>query len=190
MVLVPLDLPRVRAELAENALVSPYPPELAIAIVADVFRLAGQRPLSNGEWDALRRNAGKRLDGQLGMLAHALALTSLRAASVEALVASRAPMAGALADFVREIAPLEPEMIRANAFRQEELLRWWMRALGGAIAGEAPAESAARLDKLDYKKALAEYEVAEKARAKEAEARAKALREAAEREAEARGWRE
>jgi hypothetical protein len=187
---VPLDLPRVRAELAENALVSPYPPALAIAIVADVFRLAGLRPLLQTEWDALAKSAGAPWEGQLGMLAHALATTSLRAGSVEALTASRAPMAGALAAFCKDAAPLEAEMVRSNAFRQEEFLRWWMRALGGTIAGESPADSAARLDKLDYKKTLVEYQAAEKARVEEAEKRAQALREAAEREAEARGWRE
>ena len=119
-----------------------------------------------------------------------VAVTSLRDASVAALTASRAPMLAALTGFFAEIAPLEAEMIRSNAFRQEELLRWWMRALGGGIAGETPADSAARLAKLDYKKALVEYAAAEKARAAEAEKRAQALKEAAEREAEARGWRE
>ncbi len=198
---MPLDLPRVRAELAENALVSPYPPELAIAIVADVFRLAGQQPLAVNEWTSLRKRLSAAGDGQLGMLAHALASTSLRAASVEALAGSKVPMAQALVGsrvqmaqaleaFFAGAAPLEAEMIRSNAFRQEEFLRWWMRALGGAIAGETGTESAARLDKLDYKKTLVEYQVAEKARAEEAEARAKALKEAEERAAEARGWRE
>ena len=187
---MPLDLARVRAELAENLLVSPYPRALAVAIVADVFRLAGQRPLLLGEWDALAGAHGAPWEGQLGMLAHALAVTSLREASVEALAASRVAMAAALAGFFKEIAPLEAEMIRSNAFRQEEFLRWWIRALGGAIAGEAAADSGARLAKLDYKKTLAEYQAAEKARADEAEKRAQALREAEAREAEARGWRE
>jgi len=62
--------------------------------------------------------------------------------------------------------------------------------LGGTILGEAVADSAARLGKLDYKKTLVEYQAAEKARAQEAEKRAEALREAEKREAEARGWRE
>src|SRR5262245_6665862 len=149
-----MDLARVRAELAENLLVSPYPAALAAAILADVWRLASLRPLLVGEWDALRRAVGTRFDGQLGMLAHALASTSLRAASVEALAASRVAMGAMLTHFFAEIAPLEAEMIRANAFRQEELLRWWMRGLGGEVAGETPAESAARLAKLDYKKTL------------------------------------
>ena len=187
---MPLDLPRVRAELAENTLVSPYPASLAVAVVADVFRTAGLRPLLVGEWETLQQAAGVAWEGQLGMLAHALASTSLRAASVEALQASQLAMAGVLTGFFAEIAPLEAEMVRSNAFRQEEFLRWWMRALGGTILGEAVADSAARLGKLDYKKTLVEYQAAEKARAQEAEKRAEALREAEKREAEARGWRE
>ena len=183
-----LDLARVRAELAENALVSPYPSPLAVAIVADVWRIAGLRPLLATEWVVW--DTAKTWEGRLGMLAHALAVTSLRAASVEALLASKVPMAQALDTFVRETAPLEAEMVRSNAFRQEEFLRWWMAALGGEIAGERPADAAARLAKLDYKRTLVEYAAAEKARAAEAEKRAQALKEAAEREAEARGWRE
>jgi hypothetical protein len=187
---VPLDLARVRAELSESSLVSPYPVALAAAIVADVWRLAGLRPLLVAEWESLRGGVAAPFEGQLGMLAHALASTSLREASVAALTASRVVMAGALTAFFAEIAPLEAEMMRSNAFRQEELLRWWMRALGGTIAGESTADSAARLAKLDYKQTLVEYQAAEKARAGEAEKRAQALKEAAEREAEARGWRE
>jgi hypothetical protein len=187
---VALDLVRVRAELAENRLVSPYPVALAAAIVADVWRLAMLRPLLVSEWEVLRGGVAVPFEAQLGMLAHALAATALRDASVEALTASRAPMGSALTGFFAEIAPLEAEMIRSNAFRQEEFLRWWMHALGGAIAGEAAADSATRLAKLDYKKTLVEYAAAEKARASEAEKRAQALKEAAEREAEARGWRE
>ncbi len=189
-VAVALDLARVRAELAENVLVSPYPLPLAIAIVADVFRLAGQRPLLVTEWDVVKRAGGAAWEGQVGMLAHAIASTSLKQASVAALLASKLPMVTAVVNFFREIAPLEAEMIRSNAFRQEEFLRWWMRALGGAIAGESEADAAARLAKLDYKRTLVEYQAAEKARAGEAEKRAQALKEAAEREAEARGWRE
>jgi hypothetical protein len=187
---VALDLVRVRAELAENLLVSPYPVALAAAIVADVWRLATLRPLLVPEWEALRGGVAAPFEGQLGMLAHLLAVTSLRDASVAALNQSRVAMGPALTGFFAEIAPLEAEMIRSNAFRQEELLRWWMRALGGEIAGESAADSAARLAKLDYKKTLVEYAAAEKARASEAEKRAQALKEAAEREAEARGWRE
>jgi hypothetical protein len=195
---VPLDLARVRAELSASSLVSPYPVALAAAIVADVWRLAGLRPILVAEWEKLRggvaRPAGEspanRLEGQLGMLAHVLAETSLRDVSVAALAASKVAMGAALTGFFAEIAPLEAEMIRSNAFRQEELLRWWMRALGGDIAGETAADSAARLAKLDYKRTLVEYQAAEKARADEAEKRAQALKEAAEREAEARGWRE
>jgi hypothetical protein len=124
------------------------------------------------------------------MLAHFLGFPALRAATVEALSASRRAMGDVLVEVFREIAPLEAEMLRANAFRQEEALRTWARAVGGGIAGETAQQSAERLAKLDYKRTLAEYEAAEKARKVEQEKREKELAEAAAREAEARGWRE
>ena len=81
-------------------------------------------------------------------------------------------------------------MIRSNGFRQEEFLRRWAEALEIQIDGEQAEQSARRLSQLDYRKTLADYEQAEKARAQEAARRAKALAEAAQREADARGWRE
>ena len=81
-------------------------------------------------------------------------------------------------------------MIRANAFRQEEFLRRWIEAVGGSVAGESAKDSKKRLEQLDYRKTLAEYDRAEKARQAEAARRAKLLQEAADREAAARGWRE
>jgi hypothetical protein len=187
---VPVDLRRVRSELAGEALVAPLPAELAVAIVADVFRLAGLPPLTLPEWQALRERGGTLWAGQLGMLAHALSATCLGPASVEALRASGVTMARALAGFFTEIAPLEAEMVRANHFRQEEFIRWWTQAIGGGFVGEEASESAARLAQLDFKKTLAEYQAAEKARQAEAEKRERELKAAAEREAEARGWRE
>jgi hypothetical protein len=157
--------------------------------VADVWRLAGHRPLSLGEWEAVRKKRAT-IDAQLGVLAHALSSTSLGAASAETLRQSGVAMAAALDRFFAEIAPLEAEMMRANAFRQEEYLRWWTLAIGGQVAGEDTAQSAARLGQLDFKKTLAEYQAAEAARKAEAEKRERELRAAAEREAEARGWRE
>jgi hypothetical protein len=81
-------------------------------------------------------------------------------------------------------------MTRDEVRRSIQRGHWWARAVGGAWAGEAPLASAARLDKLDDKKTLAEYQAAEKARKDEQKRRDKALREAAEKEAEAHGWRE
>jgi hypothetical protein len=178
----------VRSELAGEPLTAPLPGALAVAIVADVFRLAGLRPLGLAEWQARRR--GPTWEGQLGVLAHALAATSLGPASAGALRTSRRPMAAVLDRFFAEIAPLDAEMMRANTFRQEEYLRWWTLAIGGELAGEPAEQSAARLAQLDFKKTLAEYQAAEVARKAEAERRERELKAAAEREAEARGWRE
>jgi hypothetical protein len=123
-------------------------------------------------------------------LAHALATTSLRHEAVQALRASSSRPDRLLDGFFDAIAPLTAEMIRSNSFRQEEFLRRFVEALGGQVAGETERVSARRLEQLDYRKTLAEFQRAEKARASEAERRAKLLAEAAKREADARGWRE
>ncbi len=124
------------------------------------------------------------------MLAHFLAVSDLRLASVAALRAAGANATEVLPQFFDRVQPLTGEMVRANVFRQEEFLRRWVEALQGGIAGETPEESGRRLQSLDYRKTLAELREAEDARKREFTARAQALKEAAERDAAARGWRE
>jgi hypothetical protein len=192
------DLARVRDEMAAAPLVSPWPFEVAVAVVNDVFRMGGElaAPASLTWLDWATKHS--LVEEQAGMLAHALAHTSLREASVAALAARRrglggGPVPGAeaiLRGFLDGIRPLTAEMIRANAFRQEEFLRRWVAALNGEVAGETPEASRRRLDQLDYRKTLAEFESAESTRKAEADRRAKLRREAEEREAAARGWRE
>lgn len=184
------DPKRIAAEAAQSPLFSPIPADLAVAVVSDVFRAAGRAPPSDDDWARLTRDKHDLWEEQVAMLAYLLANTSLRAASVEALQARAADATTCLEYFFDAIRPLTGEMIRANAFRQEEVVRKWADALGGRIDGESPKESKKRMDQLDYRKALAEYERAEKVRAKEADKRAKALKEAQEREAAARAWRE
>jgi hypothetical protein len=128
---------------------------------------------------------------QLAMLAHSLTMPALRAESVRALIASRpADLGPRLERFFDEIWPLTAEMMRANSFRREEALRRWALVCGAEVTGETGAQSRQRLEELDYRTALVEYEKAEKARQEEAERRAEALRKAQEAEAAARGWRE
>ncbi len=184
------DLGRIRDEAAAAPLASPYPQELSIAVVNDTFRLARLVPPDGKQWKGLLAAAMKTLMlEQLGMLAHLLTVTSLRDETVKALGAG-VDVKPALEGFFASVAPLTAEMIRANAFRQEEFLRKWIEAVGGQVAGEGAKESQKRLEQLDYRKTLAEYDRAEKARQGEAARRAKMLKEAADREAAARGWRE
>lgn len=186
------DLQRVREELQGAPLESPYPLELSAAIASDLFRLAGRTPPPPGYWRRERKpKTAQTLFGeQVGMLAHALATTSLRGEAVQALRSGGARPDKLLDGFFEAIAPLTAEMIRSNSFRQEEFLRRFVEAVGAQIAGETERVSARRLEQLDYRKTLLEFERAEKARASEAERRAKLLAEAAKREADARGWRE
>jgi len=189
---VSFDLRRVRSELERAPLVSPYPAELARAVVSDTLRLARVVPPARLTWESWARAKKTHpfLDEQLGMLAHILASTSLGEQTVRSLRARAVEPEQVLPSFFDKVAPLSAEMIRANAFRQEEFLRRFVECLGGQIEGESRKQMERRLDQLDYRKTLAEYARAEKAREAEAERRARLLREAAQREADARGWRE
>ena len=161
-----------------------------MAVVSDVFRRAGRAAPAPELWIELAKLYPIRFGEQLGMLAHLLASTSLAAATVEAQRASAFEPKAGITAFFEQIEPLTAEMIRGNAFRREELVRKWLSAWGGAIAGESAEQSAARLTALDYRSTLAEYAKAEAARKAEATERARLIREAEEREAAARGWRE
>ncbi len=123
------------------------------------------------------------------MLGYLLSVTSMGDETVPLLARANAPIE-AMEAFLDKIAPLTAEMIRANRFRQEEFVRRWAEAWGGAILGETPEASRQRADQLDYRRTMKEFTAAEAARKAEAERRAALLREAAEREAAARGWRE
>jgi len=186
---VAFDLGAIRDALGAAPLASPYSFELSASIVNDTLRMALARPPGKKQWSAWRSQRHKLWEEQLGMLAHAMAVTPLRQETVAALP----PGFDALRElpgFFDEIEPLTAEMIRSNRFRQEEFLRRWIARVGGAIEGERAKQSRHRLEQLDYRKTLAEYKKAQKARKAEAASRAAALRAAAEREAQARGWRE
>lgn len=188
------DLARIKKELEGTPPEGPHALELAVAVLADVFRDAGLRPPPPAAWTALAGGGSQpaRRPSQLGALSHILVVSSLRPETIAALVAAPpADVAAALEGFLEAIWPLTPELILGNAFRQEELLRRWIATWNGAIAGEDAAESRRRLDQLDYRKTLSEVEKAEKARLQEAAKRAEALRKAREEAEEAaRGWRE
>jgi hypothetical protein len=183
------DLERIQRELRAAPLVSPYPLDLSVAVLSDVFRMAGVVPPARSTWAAWTKRAHKLWGEQMGMLAHALASTVLREETVRA-IGPRFDPSSALEPFFEAVKPLTAEMIRANAFRQEEFLRKWIAAVGGAVAGESEKESKKRAAQLDYRQTLAEYDKAEAARKAEAERRAKLLQQAAQNEAAARGWRE
>lgn len=183
------DIPALQGEIARSPLHSPYPLDVAIAIVDDCLRLAGKAPVAARQWERWGEEMGPLWPEQLGVLAHFLATTSLRSLTVDAIRRAGDLRTG-LPHFFRAIAPLTAEMIRSNRFRQEELLRQWAAWCRGEIAGETPAQSQTRREELDYNKTLAEYKRAEAARKREEARRARLLKEAEERAAAARGWRE
>lgn len=183
-------LDRIKEEMRNAPPPAPWPGELAVAIINDAFRMAGVHPVPDAEWWRNCQKAHALAGEQMGMLAHLLSYTSLRAETVAALTESRKEAQPAMDAFFVAVEPLTGEMVRANAFRQEEFVRRWIESVGGSVGGETKKQSAQKLDQLDYRKTLSEYQRADKARALEAKKRAKALKEAAEREAAARGWRE
>ncbi|MCE9668807.1 hypothetical protein LY474_13365 [Myxococcus stipitatus] len=185
------DIKHIQKQLGETPLVSPYSHDLAVAIVCDTFRLANLRPPSRQDWGDLEKRARSAAlwREQVMMLAHVLTATSLRAATAETL-RRNVDATTLLQRFFTEVEPLTAEMIRSNAFRQEEFLRKWVHVVDGQVKDESAKESAARLRQLDYRLALQEMERAEKARKLEAERRARELQEAAARATDARGWRE
>ncbi|MCP3136639.1 hypothetical protein [Pyxidicoccus xibeiensis] len=184
------DISTLRKQLAATPLVSPYPHAVAVAIIADTFRLAMLRPPTKNDWKDLEDKGHHALwREQVGVLAHVLTASSLREWTATALKKD-AKAHALLLRFFQAIEPLTAQMVLANAFRQEEFLRRWVEAVGGQVLNESARESAARLEQLDYRKAQQELKRAEQARKQEAEQRAKKLQEAAQREADARGWRE
>jgi hypothetical protein len=188
------DLARIKAEVDAAPIEPPYPVELAVAVIADLFRDAGLAPPADRAWAPLLAG-GTRAEnrpGQLAALARLCAISPLRAETVLALTA--APPASPVAileGFFEAIFPVTAELIAENPFRREEIVRRWIEAVRGAIAGESPEDARRRLAQLDYRQTLAAYEKAEKSRLVEAQKRAAALRKAAEEAAEAaKGWRE
>ncbi|HLL04054.1 MAG TPA: hypothetical protein VK539_25945 [Myxococcaceae bacterium] len=184
------DLAQLRQQLAAAPLVSPYTHELAVAIICDTFRLANIRPPARTAWDAFsKRFTGALWPEQVAMLAHVLVSSSLREESV---LAMKPPVDAVLVlgRFFEAVAPLTAEMVRSNAFRQEEFLRKWIHEVHGEITGEPRKESQRRLEHLDYRKAVKDFERAEAARKTEAQKREQMLKEAAQNAADARGWRE
>jgi hypothetical protein len=188
------DLARIKADTDAAPVEPPYALDLAVAVIADTFRDGGLAPPRDDAWAKLVASGAAPANraGQLAALARLLAISPLRAGSVAALGARPPADPAALVDgFLEAIAPVTAELIVENPFRREEVVRRWIEAVGGAIAGETAEASRRRLEQLDYRRTLAEYEKAERSRLVEAQKRAAALRKAAEEAAEAaKAWRE
>jgi len=186
------DLKRLLADAAQA--MSPLHPDVAIAAVNDLFRFGSVTPVPDTDW-AKWRQRWPTFDEKIALLGALVVHGGLRAPTVDAVtaMAAHAHAPSQLARFFERIDPLTTEMIRTNAFRLEEFIRAWIAEWNGAIAGETPAESVKRLQKLDYGATLREMARAEAHRKEEAERRARILREAEEAAAAAaaaQGWRE
>ena len=183
------DLAALTQELDKAPPAAELPWAVAVAVVSDTFRLAGLAPPAPRQWDSWRRK-WPRAEELVATLARVLVATSLRSEAVRSLEEARPKTPECVQEFLDGVAPLSGEMVRTSPFRREEFLRQWIRACGGAVAGETEEQSRVRLEQLDYRQALAEYRKADAARKAEAARRAQLLREAREREEQAKGWRE
>ncbi|MHC4828990.1 MAG: hypothetical protein ACYTFT_01335 [Planctomycetota bacterium] len=185
----------IQEELAAHPLHSPIPIELAISVIDDALRLGGLAPLGASAWSDFFHARAPLLKEQVSMLGWALRRSSLGSGTPPAirdLVAqgTRVTPKKSLDSFFKAIEPLTAEMIRANAFRQEEFVRRWIATWRGRVDGESIPASTARLNHLDYKKALREYADTEARRKREAKARKQAIAAAKQKKTAARGWRE
>src|SRR5215468_2145503 len=132
------DLNRIKLDVDAAPIEPPYALDLAIAVLADLFREARLAPPPDASWAPLlaRGSQPANRPGQIAALARLVAISALRPASVAAL-AARAPKdpAAVVEGFLETIAPVTAELVAENPFRREEVVRRWIEALGGAIAG-------------------------------------------------------
>ena len=186
------DLKKILADAPQA--MAPIHPDLGIAAVNDLFRLAEIPPIQDVDW-AKWRERWADFNEKIALLGALVAHGGLRTPTVAAIrtMAEYAHAPTQIARFFNRIEPLTAEMIRTNPFRLEEFVRAWIVEWQGAVMGETAGESAKRLQKLDYGATLREMAKADAHRKEEAERRARILREAAEAAAAAaaaQGWRE
>lgn len=143
-------------------------PALVTARAADRVREARGEPLDPEVWDV----ATSGLDDD-GWRRVAVAVASLAAMPMEAMVAQGAPVQQACVAVAVENPLLGTALLSATPLRCEELARKLALSCGVAIAGEDEQTSKASLERLDYARLLAESERA----ARDAAERLKALEE-------------
>ena len=138
---------------------------LVHARLADQYRDVGLAPLDASDFDRLASS----LDGE-GWRRLALAVLTLDDAELRpalSTLAPRVPVAvqvkNGLLGLALETAPLTVDLVRQSAVRAEEFARQLAMRLGVAIVGETEAQSLARANALDYKRLLAEAELAKAA---------------------------
>ncbi len=181
------DIDEVVTEVEEASLHSPFPLDVAIAVINDCFRMADVEPVRDADWERWQEQLGSLWEEQMGIVAHLLSATSLRWVTVTALRSDGGDRRDELRRFFERIEPLTAEMIRSNSFRREECIRRWLQWCGAKIRGENSKMSKRRLEQLDYRATLAEYQRAEAAREEELESRMERTRK---QKTAARGWRE
>jgi hypothetical protein len=169
-----LDLAALQGQLAgavSRYAGRPTEAELLRARLADGCRDAGVPPLLPEQFDALVQELDEEARRRLAVLASALDLEAVRGA-LGALAEVR-PLGGlvgaAFAGLAQQTPLLTLELLRQSRLRVEELARKFAARLGAALAGESPEESRRQLERLDYRRLLAQAEQARQAARERAE---------------------
>ncbi len=141
-------------------------PDLTRARLADALRDAGLVPPPPDESAAAVAGLDGEAGGRLAAFAAVLDVPDVRAA-LPKLLAGRPPLDlfAALAGVARDTPLLTADVLRQSELRVEELARRLVAGLGAAVAGETPAKSRQRLERIDYGRLLAEAERAKAAAA-------------------------
>lgn len=116
------------------------------------------------EWGRITKGFDKEAWNRMAILVRVFRETPLRDPIVQALAGK--PGADAFAGFCSGLSQLLTlELLQKSPFRVEELARKWAHALGAGIAGETPAESRKKMERLDFGGVLKNLQAADADRA-------------------------
>jgi hypothetical protein len=160
---VEIELPGVQDRLAEavpRLEGKEVEPDLMRAQLADHYRDLAVEPLLPSEFDALTAGMDDESWRRLALAIDALAVDEVRRALPKLLDGDgvRGQVEAAFVGLARGTPLLTLELLRQSALRVEEFARHFVARLGASVLGETPAQSRARLERLDYTQLLAEAE--------------------------------
>lgn len=147
-------------------------PALLAARLMDGLDDAGLPRPPSAEWTKATRGFNKEAWNRMAILVRLFRETPFKDGIATSLAGK--PGAETFAGFCSGLSQLlTVELLQKSPFRVEELARKWAHALGASIAGETPAESRQRMERLDFGGVLKNLQAADADRA----ARVKKLKE-------------
>lgn len=140
--------------------------ELVIARLMDGLRDAGLPVMKDKAINDATRGFDQETWRRLGIVVRVFREEPSLKREIDACLRAK-PTAVSEAFFsfaARDTQLLSLELLLKSPFRIEELARKWVRALGGAVAGETAEDSDARVKRIDFGGVLKNLEAAEKDR--------------------------